>query len=154
MDITVLGSTGSIGVNTLDVIRQSAGAFQTFALVAGRNLDVLVSQILEFHPKQAVVADDSVLLDLRARLRASSLSPDLWPELAAGPAARVAAATAPEVDFVMSAIVGVAGLEATYQAILKKKKIGLANKEVLVASGALVMKAVRETGTELIPVDS
>jgi len=77
-----------------------------------------------------------------------------WPVFAAGPQARVAAATAPEVDFVMSSIVGVAGLQATYEAIRSKKRIGLANKEVLVASGGLVMKAVREYGAELIPVDS
>lgn len=154
MNITILGSTGSIGVSTLDVVRQQARAFQIFALVAGRNLEVLVSQILEFHPKVVVVADGATLDDLRLRLKSSSLPPKLWPELAAGPVARVAVVTAPEVDFVMSAIVGVAGLEATYQAILRKKKIGLANKEVLVASGALVIKAVRATGTELIPVDS
>ncbi len=77
-----------------------------------------------------------------------------WPELAAGARARVAAATAVEVDFVMSAIVGVAGLEATYQAIKHRKRVGLANKEVLVSSGELVMQAVRECGTEMIPVDS
>jgi 1-deoxy-D-xylulose-5-phosphate reductoisomerase len=154
MNITILGSTGSIGVSTLDVVRQHDGFFRIFALVAGRNLEVLVSQILEFHPRMVVVADDCVLHDLRQRLLSCRLSPGLWPELAAGPAARVVAATAPEVDFVMSAIVGVAGLEATYQAILKRKKIGLANKEVLVASGSLVMSAVHNVGTELIPVDS
>lgn len=154
MKLTILGSTGSIGVSTLDVVRQHNGAFQIFALIAGRNLDILISQILEFHPKVVVVADHLTLDELRRRLTSSSLSRAIWPELTAGPVARVAAATAPEVDFVMSAIVGVAGLEATYEAILRKKKIGLANKEVLVASGALVMKAVRETGTELIPVDS
>lgn len=154
MNITVLGSTGSIGVSTLDVVRQHAGAFQIFSLVAGRNLDVLISQILEFRPKVVVVADDSALAGLRLRLKLSPLAPGEWPELAAGPGARVNAATAPEVDFVMSAIVGVAGLEATYKAICRRKKIGLANKEVLVASGSLVMNAVREAGTELIPVDS
>jgi 1-deoxy-D-xylulose-5-phosphate reductoisomerase len=77
-----------------------------------------------------------------------------WPELYAGGAARVAVSTAPEVDFVMSAIVGVAGLEATYEAIRCRKRIGLANKEVLVASGRLVMEAVRVSGAELLPVDS
>jgi 1-deoxy-D-xylulose-5-phosphate reductoisomerase len=117
-------------------------------------LDVLLSQILEFHPKAIVVADQATLQDLVQRLRSSSLSRELWPELASGAKARVAAVIAPEVDFVMSAIVGVAGLEATYQAILKRKRIGLANKEVLVASGSLVMEAVRASGTELIPVDS
>lgn len=154
MNVTILGSTGSIGVSCLDVVRQHPGVFQIFALVAGRNLEVLVSQILEFRPKVVAVADDSTLSDLRHRLKSAPLAQRFWPELGAGPAARVAAATATEVDFVMSAIVGVAGLEATYQAVLHKKKIGLANKEVLVASGSLVMRAVREVGTELIPVDS
>jgi 1-deoxy-D-xylulose-5-phosphate reductoisomerase len=154
MTITVLGSTGSIGVSTLDVVRQNEGLCQIHALVAGRNLEVLCSQILEFNPKVVVVADENTLDALHQRLGELALPRSAWPELAAGPAARVAAATASEVDFVMSAIVGVAGLEATYAAIVKKKRIGLANKEALVASGRLVMQAVRQHGTELIPVDS
>ncbi|HWF45357.1 MAG TPA: 1-deoxy-D-xylulose-5-phosphate reductoisomerase, partial [Bryobacteraceae bacterium] len=152
MQLTLLGSTGSIGVSTLDVVRQHREEFQIHALVAGRNLDVLCSQILEFHPKVVVVADNDALDRLRERLRDLSLS--TIPELASGAEARVAASIAPEVDFVMSAIVGVAGLEATYEAICSRKRIGLANKEVLVASGQVVMKAVHECKTELIPVDS
>jgi 1-deoxy-D-xylulose-5-phosphate reductoisomerase len=154
MKITVLGSTGSIGVNTLDVVRQQGGRFQIHALVAGKNLDVLCSQILEFGPQVVVVADDETLDKLRGRLKELALPARKWPELAAGARARVLAAIAPEVEFVMSAIVGVAGLEATYEAIKLKKRIGLANKEVLVASGRLVMDAVRESGAELLPVDS
>src|SRR5581483_1086862 len=154
MKVTILGSTGSIGVNTLDVVRQQAGRFEVYALVAGRNLDVLCSQILEFRPKVVVVADSVILDTLKARISDLAVSRAEWPELAAGPKARVAASTDPEVGFVMSAIVGVAGLEATYAAIRAKKRVGLANKEVLVASGRLVMEAVRESGAELIPVDS
>ena len=154
MILTVLGSTGSIGVNTLDVIRQHGDRFQIHALVAGKNLDVLCSQILEFRPKVVVVADETTLDLLTERLKALALKRTDWPELAAGPRARVFAATAPEVQFVMSAIVGVAGLEATYEAVKAQKRIGLANKEVLVASGRLVMQAVRDAGAELIPVDS
>ncbi|HXE14248.1 MAG TPA: 1-deoxy-D-xylulose-5-phosphate reductoisomerase [Bryobacteraceae bacterium] len=154
MKLTVLGSTGSIGVNTLDVVRQHGERFSVFALVAGRNLDVLCSQILEFRPQLVVVADAATLTLLVERLRGIQLDQNLWPQIEAGAPARVAAATDGEVDFVMSAIVGVAGLEATYEAVRKRKRIGLANKEVLVASGNLVMKAVRESGTELIPVDS
>jgi 1-deoxy-D-xylulose-5-phosphate reductoisomerase len=154
MAITILGSTGSIGTNTLDVIRQHGDRFKVYALVAGRNLEVLRSQILEFRPEVVIVADDSTLETLRRQLLEGGISRRDWPELAAGPRARVAAARANEVDFVMSAIVGVAGLEATYAAIRGKKRIGLANKEVLVASGRLVMDAVRESGAELIPVDS
>jgi len=96
-----------------------------------------------------------VTLDtLRTRLHDLGLSPSQWPELGAGAKARVAATTAPEVQFVMSAIVGVTGLEATYEAVKCGKRIGLANKEVLVASGKLVMEAVAKMGTDLIPVDS
>ncbi|MGA8030340.1 MAG: 1-deoxy-D-xylulose-5-phosphate reductoisomerase [Bryobacteraceae bacterium] len=154
MKITILGSTGSIGVNTLDVVRKHPEEFDVYALVAGRNLDLLLSQILEFRPKLAVVADSTVLDALRVRLSHSGLSSHEMPELSTGPDARVAAATASEVGFVMSAIVGVVGLEPTYAAIRAKKRVGLANKEVLVASGRLVMQAVRESGAELIPVDS
>jgi len=152
--VTVLGSTGSIGVSTLDVVRQNPQKFQIRNLVAGRNLDVLCSQILEFKPHTVVVADPEGLEELRKRLLAMSLDRADWPELAAGAEARVAAVVEPETDFVMSAIVGVAGLEATFAAIQKKKRIGLANKEVLVASGRLVMNAVRSLGVDLIPVDS
>jgi 1-deoxy-D-xylulose-5-phosphate reductoisomerase len=154
MRITLLGSTGSIGVSTLDVVRQHGEDFEIHALVAGRNLDVLCSQILEFRPKVVVVADYETLDRLHQRLDALALIRTERPELSAGPAARVAAATDPEVDFVMSAIVGVAGLEATYEAVRRRKRIGLANKEVLVASGRIVMNAVKECKTQLIPVDS
>jgi len=88
------------------------------------------------------------------RLGKSSLAREVWPELSWGAKARVEAAVDPEVDFVMSAIVGVAGLEATYEAIRRGKRVGLANKEVLVASGRLVIEAAKKSGTELIPVDS
>ena len=152
--LTILGSTGSIGVNTLDVVRQFGDRFPIFALVAGRNVDVLCSQILEFRPKLVVVADTAALDALRSRLLETNLSTREWPQLDAGPVARVSAATAPEVQFVLSAIVGVAGLEATYEAVKCRKRIGLANKEVLVASGKLVMDAVAQTATDLIPVDS
>jgi 1-deoxy-D-xylulose-5-phosphate reductoisomerase len=154
MNITVLGSTGSIGINTLDVVRQNRDRFKIHSLVAGRNLDVLCSQILEFKPEFVAVADESSLEALHSRLRQLAHPPKDLPELGAGASATVLASTACEVGFVMSAIVGVAGLEATYAAIKAKKRIGLANKEVLVASGALVMRAVRQCGTELIPVDS
>jgi len=152
--VTVLGSTGSIGVSTLDVVRQNPQKFEIRNLVAGQNLNMLCSQILEFGPKTVVVANSEVLDALRKRLLAMPLARAQWPELAAGAEARVAAVVEPETDFVMSAIVGVAGLEATYAAIQKKKRIGLANKEVLVASGRLVMNAVRSLGVDMIPVDS
>lgn len=152
MQISLLGSTGSIGVSTLDVVRQHPDRFQIHSLVAGRNVDLLCSQIQEFSPKLVVVDGSSSLRRLQSSL--SSIDLPRRPDLSFGPAARVAAATAPEVDFVVSAIVGVAGLEATYEAIRARKRIGLANKEVLVASGRLVMQAVRNSGSELLPIDS
>lgn len=152
--VTLLGSTGSIGTSTLDVIRRWPERFQVFALVAGQNLNILVPQILEFRPKVVVVATIGVLESLCSRLQEAGLDRVLWPELLSGPEAIIQAAISDEVDFVLSAIVGIAGLAATYEAVRRKKAIGLANKEVLVASGKLVMDAAREAGTELIPVDS
>ncbi|OYW13310.1 MAG: 1-deoxy-D-xylulose-5-phosphate reductoisomerase, partial [Acidobacteriia bacterium 12-62-4] len=149
--LTLLGSTGSIGTSTLDVVRRRRDEFSVYALVAGSNLDLLVEQIREFAPAVAVVATPDLCDELAKRLAEVGIRP---PQLASGAAGRLEAAIAPEVDIVMSAIVGVAGLEATYQAVRKRKVIGLANKEVLVASGQLVMEACRETGTEMIPVDS
>ncbi len=153
-NITLLGSTGSIGTSTLDVVRQRPQEFSIFSLVAGRNVDLLSSQILEFRPKLVVVAETENTDSLTKQLQACTLPKKEWPEILSGPNARVQAATAPETDFVMSAIVGVAGLQATYEGIRAGKRIGLANKEVLVASGKLVMAAARAHGVDLLPVDS
>lgn len=144
-NLTVLGSTGSIGTSTLDVVRQNRHRFEIYALAAGRNLDLLVSQILEFSPKRVTVPDPDRLTRL---LKARDIPlPDLSQDLNS-------IATDPAVHTVMSSIVGVAGLDATYQAARAGKRIGLANKETLVSAGALFMQAVRESGSELIPVDS
>jgi 1-deoxy-D-xylulose-5-phosphate reductoisomerase len=152
--LCLLGSTGSIGTSTLDIVRRNPELYHTYALVAGQNVDLLAEQISEFRPEIVVTASEEVLRNLTSRLEAIGLPRSAWPELSFGAAARLAAAIAPEVDFVMSAIVGVAGLEATYEAVRRKKIVGLANKEVLVASGELVMQAARDAGTEMIPVDS
>jgi 1-deoxy-D-xylulose-5-phosphate reductoisomerase len=152
--LTLLGSTGSIGVNTLDVVRRLGSRYGVYALVAGRNTALLAAQIAEFRPRVAVVETTEALAHLIDRLAETGLPRAEWPELASGPAARVQAAVAAEADFVMSAIVGVAGLEATYEAVRAGKQIGLANKEVLVASGQLVMEEARRQGKELLPVDS
>jgi 1-deoxy-D-xylulose-5-phosphate reductoisomerase len=152
-NLTILGSTGSIGCNTLDVIRRRQDC-RVFALVAGQNAALLAEQIREFRPRLAVVETEQVRANLTDRLQESGLDRSEWPELEFGPQARVAAASAPEANFVMSAIVGVAGLQATYEAVRLGKTVGLANKEVLVASGELVTQAARASGTELIPVDS
>jgi len=152
--LTVLGSTGSIGTSTLDVVRRNRHLYEVFALVAGQNIDTLAGQILEFRPKVAAVATSEGLNRLSQRLADSSLPKSEWPELLWGAEARIATATATQVDTVISAIVGVSGLEATYEAIRLGKRVGLANKEVLVSCGKLVMDAVRECGAELVPVDS
>jgi 1-deoxy-D-xylulose-5-phosphate reductoisomerase len=147
--LAILGSTGSIGVSTLDVVRRNRDRFQIFALVAGRNVELLAQQIQEFRPALAVVEETRDLDRLRQLLPNSEI-----PDLQAGPAGRLAAVRAAEVDTVMSSIVGVAGLEATYEAVCLGKRIGLANKEVLVSAGKIVMAAVQKYGAELIPVDS
>jgi 1-deoxy-D-xylulose-5-phosphate reductoisomerase len=152
--LTLLGSTGSIGTNTLDVVRRNLHRYGVYALVAGQNVDTLAAQILEFRPKLAVVATSDGLARLSDRLTAAGLARTAWPELLWGDAARVQAVAAAEVDTVISAIVGVAGLEATYEAVRLGKRVGLANKEVLVSGGKLVMEAVREHGALLVPVDS
>jgi 1-deoxy-D-xylulose-5-phosphate reductoisomerase len=152
--ITLLGSTGSIGRSTLDVIRRWPERFRVFALVAGRNLELLAEQIRDYRPAVAVVATPEVRDGLTGRLAELGVPGRDWPELLAGPSAYVQVSTAAEADFVLSAIVGVGGLEATYEAARLGKRIGLANKEALVSAGALLTDAVRSSGGELIPVDS
>jgi 1-deoxy-D-xylulose-5-phosphate reductoisomerase len=150
--LTILGSTGSIGTNTLDVVRRNRHLYEVYALAAGRNTELLSSQILEFRPKVVVTGAD--VDELTAALQGLGLPRSEWPEICSGPAALVSISTAPEVDTVVSAIVGVAGLEATYEAAVAGKRIGLANKEVLVSGGRLMMQAVRDHGAELLPIDS
>jgi 1-deoxy-D-xylulose-5-phosphate reductoisomerase len=152
--LAILGSTGSIGTNTLDVVRQNRHLYQVYALAAGRNVAILASQILEFRPKVAVIGSSAGLAGLIERLKDSHLAASDWPELLTGDAALVSIATAAEVDTVVSAIVGVAGLAATYEAVCRGKRVGLANKEVLVSGGQLVMDAVRKHSAELLPIDS
>ncbi|MGH9661670.1 MAG: 1-deoxy-D-xylulose-5-phosphate reductoisomerase [Bryobacteraceae bacterium] len=154
VNVTLLGSTGSIGTSTLDVIERHPERFKVFALAAGRNVERLLSQVQQFLPKVVVVATETVRNRLSEGLAQAGLPRRDWPELQFGPSSLVAVATAAGVDVVMSAIVGVAGLEATYEAARAGKRIGLANKEALVSGGRLVMDAVKSSGAELIPVDS
>src|SRR5579862_6662866 len=142
--LTLLGSTGSIGVSTLDVVGRHPEKYRVHALVAGSNVDLLAQQIQRFRPEVVVTATEESSKNLISRLGDIGIPRQSWPELSWGARARVEAAVAAEVDFVMSAIVGVAGLEATYEAICRGKRIGLANKEVLVASGKLVMAAAQK----------
>lgn len=152
--LTILGSTGSIGLNTLDVVRHHRQQYRVYGLAAGQNVAVLLEQILEFRPAVVVAATEAVREQLAAGLRTSGIAPSGWPELLFGAEARIAVSTAPEVDAVISAIVGVAGLAATVSAAKTGKRICLANKEVLVSAGKLMMEAVASGGAELIPVDS
>jgi 1-deoxy-D-xylulose-5-phosphate reductoisomerase len=152
--LAILGSTGSIGMNTMDVIRQNRHRFRVYSLAAGRNTVALAPQIAEFRPEVVVTADSGARERLLAALLDLGFDRSAWPELLVGAAALTQIATSPEVDTVISAIVGVAGLPATYEAVRRGKRVGLANKEVLVAGGSLVMEAVHASGAELIPIDS
>jgi len=152
--LTILGSTGSIGTNTLDVVRHSRHLYEVYALAAGRNAEVLASQILEFRPKVAVAGSSAGVERVIELLKDANLPRAEWPDLLTGDAALVEIATSREADTVVSAIVGVAGLSATYAAVCSGKRVGLANKEVLVSGGQLVMDAVREHSAELLPIDS
>jgi len=149
-NVTVLGATGSIGVNTLDVIRRHPDRYRAFALCAHSQVDKLFEQCREFEPEFAVVRDASLADELALLCRNAGLST----AVRHGVEALVAMATHADVDSVMAAIVGAAGLEPTLAAAQAGKKILLANKEVLVMAGELFMHAVREHGAILLPVDS
>ncbi|MGL5242332.1 MAG: 1-deoxy-D-xylulose-5-phosphate reductoisomerase [Kluyvera ascorbata] len=148
--LTVLGSTGSIGCNTLDVVRHNPESFAVTALVAGKNVDRMVEQCLEFAPRYAVMDDarsaDALKLALRERGSRT--------EVLSGQQAACEVAALDEVDQVMAAIVGAAGLLPTLAAIRAGKTILLANKESLVTCGRLFLEAVKQSGARLLPVDS
>lgn len=149
-NITILGSTGSIGVNTLDVIRRHPDRYRAFALCAHSQLDKLFEQCLEFRPNFAVLRDAPLAAQLAERCRLAGLDT----EVRHGVEALIELSSLPEVDSVMAAIVGAAGLEPTLAAAKAGKKVMLANKEVLVMAGELFMHAVRTHGATLLPVDS
>lgn len=149
-NITVLGSTGSIGVSTLDVIRRHPDRYRAFALCAHSQGDKLFAQCLEFQPRFAVVRDAALAVLLNERCRDAGLPT----EVRHGVASLVELSSLPEVHSVMAAIVGAAGLEPTLAAARAGKRVMLANKEVLVMAGELFMRAVREHGACLLPVDS
>ena len=149
-NITVLGSTGSIGVSTLDVIRRHPERYRAFALCAHSQIDKLFAQCLEFKPQFAVMRDAPLASALAERCRAAGLST----EVRHGVESLIELSALPEVDAVIAAIVGAAGLEPTLAAARAGKRVMLANKEVLVMAGELFMHAVREHGAILLPVDS
>lgn len=149
-NVTVLGATGSIGVSTLDVIRRHPDRYRAFALCAHSQIDKLFEQCLEFKPRFAVLRDAKLAAQLAEQLSAAGLNT----EVRFGTEALVEVSSLPDVDAVMAAIVGAAGLEPTLGAAKAGKKIMLANKEVLVMAGELFMHAVRDNGATLLPVDS
>ncbi len=149
--IAILGSTGSIGCSTLKIVESYPDRFAVATLAAGSNLELAFEQTLRWHPKLVSVAHEDAAEALRKRLREAGASET---EVVWGTAGTVAVATHPEVDFVVSAIVGVAGLEATYEAVKAGKEIGLANKECLVAAGELITAEARRQGKPLLPIDS
>jgi 1-deoxy-D-xylulose-5-phosphate reductoisomerase len=149
--ISILGSTGSIGRSTLSVVESCPERFQVMALAAGRNMDAAFEQARRWKPQLLSVAAEEDAEILRTRLEAAGVN---GVTIVHGSAGAVQVATHPEVDFVVSAIVGVAGLEATYEAVHAGKTVGLANKECLVAAGELITAEARRQGKSLLPIDS
>lgn len=146
--IAVLGSTGSIGTQTLEIITENPGLFRAEVLAAGHNVDRLIDQSVRFRPSLAVIADESCYPRLR-----QALDP-LGVKSAAGDAALADAAALAEVDTVLTATVGYSGLEPTLRAIAAGKDIALANKETLVVAGELVMEQLKNSPSRILPVDS
>ncbi len=146
--LAILGSTGSIGVNTLDIVRQFPERFQVVSLSAGLNIGLLRRQILQFRPKIVSVLNKELAEALKRDLSSES------PEIVDGIEGLIKVATHPEVDQVVSAIVGAVGLIPTLSAIKTGKTIALANKESLVMAGKIVMEEARRNGVQILPIDS
>jgi len=149
--LAILGSTGSIGNSTLSICESYPDRFQVVSLAAGQNIEVAFAQCVRWRPKVISVASEESAAQLQSRLKAAGVT---GIEVVHGTAGTIHVATLPDVDFVVSAIVGVAGLEATYEAVCAGKTIGLANKECLVAAGELIIAAAREHNVALLPIDS
>jgi 1-deoxy-D-xylulose-5-phosphate reductoisomerase len=150
--LAILGSTGSIGRQTLSVVEAMPERFGVVALAAGSNIDELAGQIERHKPEVVSVGDAAKVDELAGRLKAKGISP--LPAIHCGREGMLAVGTHAAGDIVVSAAVGVVGLEATYEAVKLGKIIALSNKEVLVAAGELVMAAAKKAGRELLPVDS
>ncbi|MFP5383434.1 MAG: 1-deoxy-D-xylulose-5-phosphate reductoisomerase [Gammaproteobacteria bacterium] len=150
LSLVVLGSTGSIGQSTLDVVARHPGRFRVLALVAGNRADALYEQVLRFAPRHAVLADESAAVQLGNRLRAAGSDC----EVSCGTEAMCRVAVLADADAVMSAVVGAAGLAPTLAAVRAGKRVLLANKESLVMSGRLFMAEARRAGAVILPIDS
>ncbi len=148
--VTILGATGTIGVNTLDVISQHPHSFEVFALTANQNVDVLFNQCQKFNPRYAVTLEEQAADQLSAKLKKAGSAT----EVLSGMAALEFVSAHEKVDAVMAAIVGSAGLNPSIAAAKAGKRILLANKETLVMAGSIFMHAVEEGGATLLPIDS
>jgi 1-deoxy-D-xylulose-5-phosphate reductoisomerase len=149
--ICILGSTGSIGTSTLSIVERYPERFAVASLAAGKNVDLAFMQCQRWRPLLISVASEPLAADLASRLKAAGLT---GIEVVYGSAGTVRAATLPQVDFVVSAIVGLAGLEATYAAVAAGKAVGLANKEAMVAAGEILTGLARKGNVPLLPIDS
>jgi 1-deoxy-D-xylulose-5-phosphate reductoisomerase len=149
--IAILGSTGSIGQSTLSIVEKYPDRFAVASLAAGKNVDAAFEQCKRWRPAVVSLASEELADALDLRLRQTGIT---GVDVVYGTAGTVRAAKLPEVDFVVSAIVGVAGLEATYAAVEAGKPVGLANKEVMVAAGEILVSAARAKGVLLLPIDS
>jgi 1-deoxy-D-xylulose-5-phosphate reductoisomerase len=149
--IAILGSTGSIGTSTLKIVEAYPELFEVVSLAAGSNLDLVTEQTLRWHPKLVSVATEEAAATLKQRLSQAGAKSV---KVVFGTEGTVEAATLDEVDFVVSAIVGVGGLKATYEAVKAGKSIGLANKEAMVAAGELITAEARKQGKPILPIDS
>jgi 1-deoxy-D-xylulose-5-phosphate reductoisomerase len=149
--LCILGSTGSIGTSTLSIVERYPQRFAVASLAAGRNLDLAFAQCRQWRPQLISVAGEELAGELSSRLKAAGLTNT---EVVYGTAGTVRAATLPEVDFVVSAIVGLAGLEATHAAVAAGKQVGLANKEAMVAAGEILTRLARDRKVPLLPIDS
>ena len=149
--LAILGSTGSIGQSTLSIVEQFPERYAVASVAAGRNVDEAFAQAVRWRPRVVSLATAELAGELTVRLRQAGVS---GVEVANGTAGTIACATLGEADFVVSAIVGVAGLEATHAAILAGKPVGLANKECMVAAGEILTAAARERNVPILPIDS
>ncbi len=146
--IAILGSTGSIGTQTLDVVRTNPDRFEVYAISANRSIDLLIRQAREFHPEVVCIADESLYLPLQEAL--SDLPVKVW----AGADAIAEMVTMPSIDIVVAAMVGYAGLRPTMEAIRAGKTIALANKETLVVAGEIICRLAQQYHAPILPVDS
>src|SRR3989440_11311599 len=149
--IAVLGSTGSIGRSTLSVVESYPDRFKVVSLAAGKNVEAALEQAKRWRPRVVSLSSERDADQLRNQLKAAGLGQI---DVMHGPAGTIEVATHSQADFVVSAIVGVAGLEATYEAVKAGKVVGLANKECLVAAGELITAEARRQGKPLLPIDS